>query len=430
MNMPIVPSSLSLQKLISLPILLFLVLLPASVWAKDTTSGPFGKARIQGIDGSGYYRLPITPELQKHCLLGSGDLRIHGPEGKDIPYLLEKPPSFQPFQEVRGLKILNKKSLKKGGTVIRVEDSAEAPISAIALEVDQGTISRSIQIEASDDGTDRKLVHPAQRYHDERYPDGTRRFVLRDLDLSGHRFYRVRIGAEGRGLDPRILEASVIRIKKGWESYSKVPVSDLRITQKENRTYVRPVFNAPSYRIDGIDLKVGPADYFYRRGFLARGDPEKPDSLRKLASFDIISHGATELRFDGFRSKNLLIVLKDGDLPPLSIEEMQAYQRDRALLFRSDGEGEHELRFGQKGASILVYELPHFREQMPDSLNKASIGKIRWNGPPLEEWVQEEEKKTDNSTYRVLTTIGIILIWLFGVSVFVAIGLLIYRRAL
>ncbi len=417
------------MKRIPFTLLLLLQLLGLNVHGENEP--PFGKASIKGIEERGYYHLPITPELQKHCLLELEDLRVQGSEGREIPYLIDEPSAFDPFQEVRQLRIVKKKSLKKGGTIVFLEDSTEDRISALTLEVDQGTVSRSIRIEArTDKEADRELVHSPRRYHDERYPDGTRRFILRDLGISGHRFYRVHIGADGRGLDPRILEATVIQVNKGWDSYRSVPVSDVRITEKAKRTYVQPVFDAPSYRIDGIDLKLGDGEYFYRKGFLARGDPQKPDSLKKLTSFDIVSHGSAELHFKGFRSKQLLIVLQNEDLPSLSVEGIDAYQRNRMLLFRAEGKGAHQLRFGRKGTAPPAYELPHFRQQVPEDPMEARIGEIRWNGPPLEEWVKEEKEGKTDQVYRIFTTIGILLIWLFGIAVFVSIGILIYRRVL
>jgi hypothetical protein len=294
-------------------------------------------------------------------------------------------------------------------------------------------VSRTIRITASDDVEKEgewEQVYAGQRYHDERYPDGTRRFVLRGVDLDPHRFYRIHVGAEGRGLDPRILEVQVIRVENGWESYHKVPTKGYeRITKKE-RTYIRPVFDAPSFRIDGFELELGEPDYFYRSGFLARGDPEEPDSLKKLTAFDMVSYGEGELHFDGYPSRDLLIVLKDGDLPPLSIEGVKAYQRERSLLFQANEKGDLFLEFGERDAEVPDYELPHFREQMSARPMSASFGEIRWNGPALSKWVKEEKRSDANKAYRILNTVGIILIWLFGVAVLVSIGILIYRRAL
>ncbi len=400
----------------------------------DAENGePFGNAVIRDLEKNEYYRLPLPPSLQKYCTANLRDLRIHH-EGKlktrEIPYILDRPDPYDPFHEKRNLKILEKQSLSEGGVRVELEDPSQRRISALALKVDQGTVSRSIRITASDDQEDWKEVHSGKRYHDERYPDGTRRFVLRDLGLQPHAFYRIHVGAKGRGLDPRILKATVIEVKRGWEGYHPIPIKDHQVISKNDRTYIRPIFDAPSYRIDGFELKLGEDDYFYRKGLLARGDPERPDSLEKLASFEMVSHGANELRFEGFQSKDLLIVLKDQDLPSLSIKGVKAYQREQSLLFRAKGDGKHLLKFGDREARAPSYDLPHFKEQMPDSLKTVGIGEIHWNGPPLSEWVEKGKKEENDRGYRIFTTIGIILIWIFGVTVFVSIGLLIYRRVL
>lgn len=391
---------------------------------------PFGKASIEGVEASGYYRLPVPPRLQKHCRLDLRDLRIHGPEGKELPYLLDRPEPFVPFVELRKLQILKKKSLEGGGSILELEDPDRDTIPALHLEVDQGPVSRSVRIEKSEDLENWEEVHPFQRYHDESYKERQRGFILRDLDLSGARYYRIRIGAKGRGLDPRITEAKVLSVRTGWESYQRVPVKDFQVEEREERTYIRPKFDAPSYRIDGFDLKLEEKDYFYRRGNLARGDPEKPDSIEKLSSFDLTSYGDVELRSRGHRSQDLLIVLKDGDLPNLEVKDVKAYQRKERLLFRTGREASHLLRFGDRNAKEPNYELPHFEEQLPEKLQEAEVGPIEWNGPPLAQWGRTEKQKADGSPYRIWNLIGIISIWLFGVSVLVSIGLLLYRKVI
>ncbi len=411
----------------------FFLFLPLLSNTQDGGDPPFGKAPVEGIEGKGFYRLSVPPRLQKYCKLKLQDLRImegSGPEAEELPYLLDEQASFQKFVERRELRILKRESLKEGGGLVTLEDTATKGVTSLALEVDQGTVSRSIRITGSDDKKNWKELHPFQRVHDERFPDGNRGFILRDLNLSPHRYYRIQVSAEGRGLDPSIMDATVMKVKKGWKSYDRVPVKDFQVIQKEKRTYIRPEFEAPSYRIDGIDLDFGEKDYFYRKGFLARGDPDKPDSLQKLASFDLVSHGEAQLRFKGFRSNDLLIVLQDGDLSPLQIQNLKAYQRDRPLFFRWSKSTEPQLLFGDRKAEDPDYQLPHFREQMPDHPQKVSVGKIEWEGPPLEEWVRTEEKAKKDSSYRILTTIGIILIWIFGVVVLVSIGLLLYKRIL
>lgn len=410
---------------------LFMILLLLPLWGASEDEGPpYGRAPIEGVEEGGYYRAPIAPELQKHCRLGLEDLRLKDPQGEETPYILEEVPSFKPFQEKRVLEILKKESLEKGGSLLELEDPKEGAIPAIALKVDQGPVSRSIRIEGSQDGEDWETLNPSERYHDERYKNAARWFVLRELNLSGHRFYRIKIGAEGRGLDPRILKAKVLEIKKGWESYHPVPLKDFEVIRKEKRTLVQLSFDAPTYRIDGLDPELENTDYFYRKGYLARGDAKDADSLEKLSGFDLTSYGKSQLRFKGYRSDRLVLVLKDGDLPSLDIERIEAYQRKRGILFRTETGSPPQLEFGDQRAEAPRYQLPHFREQMPDSLKKAKVGDVEWKGPPLQEWGRVEKKEKKEDHYRIWTTIGIVTIWLFGVAVLVSIGLLLYRRIL
>ncbi len=413
-------------------ILLFpILLLPFWGIGQGAEGPPYGKASIEGIEGSGYYRCPIEPELQKYLQPGLQDLRIRDANEKELPYLVEEAEAPRIFEALRQLKIQQQRGKDGDGLILMLEDPAPDSIPGLALKVDQGNVSRKISIEGSQDGEEWEKLHEAERYHDEDLPSGNRGFILRDLQLSPHSFYRVDIGGEGEGFDPRIRGATVIQRSDAHEAYRSVPMEDLDIKKKGERTYIRLRFDAPSYRVHGLELDIGEEDFYYRSGFLAQGDTLQKGALESLHSFDLVSYGDQQIHLDGVFTRDLVLVIEDRDFPTLQIEGVKVYQRKRALLFRAKEGGDHGLRFGDKEAPPPGYDLKHFREQMPDELKKAQVSNITWKGPPLEEWFEEEEKvEKKGGEQSVWSVIGVLLIWVFGVSVFVAIGILWYRRIL
>lgn len=427
--------------------LLLLLILSSLFWNEgmgqdqEGAKAPYGTARIEGADTSGYYRFSVQPSLQKHLQPELQDLRIIDENGKEIPYLFEKKERTHPFRSIRSLDHVKQKSQENGGLFLELKDPDPGRIEGLALEVDRSPVSRSLKVMASEDGNSWKEVVPMRKYHDEDFPDGTRRFIIRDAEIEAHRYYRIEVSADGDGPDPRIRTASVIEDQSERIPYSKIPDPTFASIEKRKRSYIPLEFDAPTYRVHGIEMRLEGPDFFYRQGFIARGDPGEPDSLKKLASFDLVSYegkyahasaderSAVDVTFylDGVYSQQLVLVIDNRDHASLNIQDVRAYQRERRIFFQTvEGQKAERLVFGDPGAKRPRYELPHFRDRMPDKVPELRISELEWNGPELEELLPEDKKlkKREGQEHRTATIVGFILVWVLGISVLVAVVIL------
>ncbi len=364
-----------------------------------------GKATLAPVPEDGFYRIPITPDWRKYLGPDLSDIRLVDAEGGTVPFALEEPPLPPLPRLVRKLEILEQNSHRGGGGTVILEDPEQGSLPGLALEVDHGQVSRDLSIYGSFDQKKWELLGERHLYA-ERFHDGTRRFLLRDLEAGSHRFYKVTIGAEGMGLDPKILEADAITQGTDWKGYAPLPLHDAPVRRKEEHTFIDLHFDTSSYYLHGIQLDLEEKGSFFREGFLARKDTTAPEGYEKLQSFDIVSYGEHRLVFKGYRTHDLMLVIRDRGNLPLHIKGVEAFQEQRYMIARLPAGGGYKVLFGKKGTQPLPYDLPHYHDQISGNTPLLEATSIHWEGGYPE---KTPEQKTPDSGTDLLTIVMVMV---------------------
>jgi hypothetical protein len=234
---------------------------------------------------------------------------------------------------------------------IRIGNWSGGAINSLLLQISPSASIRNWTLSGSDDGRKwfviKEHIQALPFYSDEPYHELT-------INFPRNNYHYFKISQENKGLLPlNIVRAGIITEHTGVQRYRPLPPPV--ISQKDSgdqHSYIRLRFKEP-YMVEYVKLQVRSPRFFKRGAFLSDEEHRFPPASLQLVpdalSFDI----------GPVKAQSLLLDITNNDNPPLVVDKIEAFQKERYLLTWLEP-GKYELLVGDKHAQVPKYDLRYF----------------------------------------------------------------------
>jgi uncharacterized membrane protein len=340
---------------------------------------------VNGVSAPGYFRIEVDADLYRHSKSEAtlSDLRLAGPDGKEVPYLIRHVPIQVP-PVMHAVTVVD--------PVIMPDKSSRAILdlgapglkhSEVRLEIDGDDFFRRTRIEISTDEKTWALSREGSivfRAHHASYPTS---HTTLGYPVSDARYLRITLlpGYDNKPLRIRSAQAYYL-VPASLPLRREVPV------KLESRQGSEVIFDAgePGVPLDALELTIGDSA-FERRAIVSATNyktywpPAGAALLYRMAAAS--SWGATErtrIELAQTRKRWLRVTFDDGDNAPLAVQAARAEYRVEELLFRADAAGAHTLYVGAADVGAPSYDLAAVLARSgPVTIGEASLGAFAAN---------------------------------------------------
>lgn len=348
------------------------------------------QASVGTVGSSGFYRIPLRPVHTEHLRNDMRGLRLYGEEKGETPFWIrtveEKTRSKQ-FRELKPLKV----EQKRGYTGIIFERPEDSTVRKLVLYLEEPSRSTRVRIEGSEDARGGWIqVQAEERVRSSIRDTASSEFWLGGFLGSGHRYYRIRIGAPAPP-PPTLLTMGYREAPKGSDAFQELPTAKLEQKDLDEKSYMRISLDTLR-RVDELELDIEGPRFFRRNATVALPEgtsdtlpvPYEPiggavlsDTVERIGSLE------------PSKSEELLLLIQNGDGLPLKIEGVRLFQKRRYLLAYLEKGDHYALRFDGKKEARPSYELHRIQERIPDDPPVLKAGpprRIEAGSKPPGEW--------------------------------------------
>jgi Protein of unknown function (DUF3999) len=326
------------------------------------------------VPAPGLTKLNLPPATLDAAQPNLADLRLLDPVGREVPFLVEKP---RPPQRLTKAAASVQTSLEEQRTVVAIETGLDGLVDGLEVRTAADAFIKAVHIDGSTD-------HVAWQSLVQNYPlfDRLRADRRTPIALPPGRWRWLRVTIDDRRAEAiPILGVTVF----GREDDAAPPESQpLRLVARdETPGATRFTVMLPARHLHLASLELAAADALFNRNVRVVYRQFVEDTVREepLAQGTISRAAATEAPArenlgvvveQAAPSRELVVIVENGDSPPLAIGGIQAKCRPVRVVFHAAEPGRYVLASGNRRATAPRYDLASFandlRSRAPSSL--------------------------------------------------------------
>src|SRR5262245_31293976 len=346
-------------------------LLLASVVAGHSLAATFSEwqqRQLIEVPAPGLVRIALAPATLDALRPALEDLRLADSTGTEVPFLIERPaPQPAPVLAAKSFK----PALRGMATVLELETGSDVPINGVTLETPEREFLKAVRVEGSQDGS--RFTTLAEGIPIFRQGGAGELSVQIPSGL----WTRLRLTLDDRRSAPVAFTGARWHAAEGVVAPAE-PVAVTVKSREEVDTDTRLVLDlgAANLTLAGIDIETM-EDLFQReiavrvpelageeirevemaRGFIYAVDASNLAQVRK----------ATLALDRQVRSRELILVIRNLDSPPLALSGVRASRRPVFLLFQARQADPHTLYAGNSQCAAPRYDLSGLAAQLKNA---------------------------------------------------------------
>ncbi len=314
------------------------------------------------VAAPGLQKFALPPETLDAARPGLEDLRVTDAEGNALPYFIERPvPSPKVTQAAKAFHV----SLGAGATVITLETGLALPLDGVTLETPAVTFIKAVRVEGSADGQNWQPLSEGQPIFREQngasqlrvsVPVGvwhSLRFTVDDARNQAIPFAGARVHAAAA------------------EKAAVEPHPATIVERNENPGETRLTLNIGAANLDIASVRLETTEPLFKRSVTIAVPVISEDAVREQS----IAHGSVyRVEVEGqkassdltlpvearVQSRELLLLIRNEDSPPLAITAVTVERRPVFLVFIARQAGAHHLLTANGRCAAPRYDLASF----------------------------------------------------------------------
>ena len=373
-------------------------------------------ATIETPTQSGFYSIPLPPQVMGASQAGLADIRIVGNGKVEVAYLLKRD-QFAFDKRFFVEYPIERKEIKKGcctELVLRNEEARN--LQDVCLVVKNHEVVKMATLSGSDDKVNWYALREDVLFeplNDEHQTFGTCHV---SFPLSNYRYFLLRID-DSTTAPLNILQMGYYDSEARSGMFVPLPVPSIshEDSTKLKRTYVSLVFDAP-YVLDRMELSFEGPRFFSRQANLyavSKVGKQEPQ-FEFLQSFPISSRSTSHLELGSAKYSQYAIEIDNGDSPIVRLKSIQAEQLNTYLLTYLETGSTYTLAYGNKEMASPHYDLSAFADSIPAELTQLKVS--NWVKAPSQPPV-EKEKDFFQTKAWIWAAIAVVLTFLGWMSV-------------
>lgn len=338
--------------------------------------------KLETVSQDGFYKILLSPAEAQYITTGFTNIRVLDGKNAEVPYILnaEKPVYLQ--HQFKAYEILEKKQIAGSHTALKLHNPTQASIDNISLEIRNAEVLKTARLSGSDDGTMWFAVRDQFTLNSINNPIAVNELRGIEFPLTNYTYYLLEI-SDSTSTPINIIKAGYYDVEFTNGLYTELSDDSLSVTTetKNKRTYITLKFNSLQL-IDKLELSLTGSPFFQRSGVITtkqlRRVKKKDEQYDHYLQDFIVRSGQTSVvNFNGLKTDNLTFSVENGDNPPLSVNELKAYQLNRYLITWLKKDGIYTVRFGGEDQAGPTYDLEYFRDSIPAQVQVLRINNVQ-----------------------------------------------------
>ena len=311
------------------------------------------------IAAPGLVKLSLPAETLDAARPALEDVRLYDDAGNELPFLIERlTPASKVTQGAKSFRV----SLNPGTTVITLETGLAQPLDAVTLETPAPNFIKAVQIEGSTDA--RRWQTLAQGQPIFRQPNGASQLRLA---IPVGTWRSLRLTVDDQRSQPIPFTGARVHAAAAEPAPSEpLPVTIAERHENPGETRLTLILSAANLDIASLHVETS-EPLFTRQVTLAVPQISEATIREQTIGQGVIYRVAIEgqpasadlsLSLESqVRSRELLLLIRNQDSPPLPIASVRAERRPVCLVFLARAAGVHHLLTGNRRCAAPRYDL-------------------------------------------------------------------------
>jgi len=334
------------------------------------------RAVIQKVDTSGFYTMPLTPDILAKCQTGLADIRLFDQNGKFVPYIFGDQLPVKDQSNFIVFPQINTTPSTDTVTTFIIQNKAQFTISGLYIKLRNTAVHRTVNLSGSDDlqkwyAIEENLVLAESGSTNNNH--GIYEQAL-NFPASTYRYFKIQVNNQHKDA-VAILQAGIYKRQFVDARYSQIPtpVFIQKDSAKISRIIIR--FNEP-YPVNKIQLDIVSQKFYKRRVDIYIKTGEQFELLENTE----ISSSTTVVNLPfSVKTKVIKLDVFNEDNLPLFIKAVHAYGLAQRLIGYLEKGQQYQLLFGDLTASAPNYDLKFFADSLQRNLSQEKTGVIENN---------------------------------------------------
>jgi hypothetical protein len=338
-------------------------------------------ASLPKVSQTGFYRIPLSPEMISHLSEGFTNLRIYDSLQLEVPYLIkEEVPVFTTRKFVEYPVI--EKSNKDLFTQIIFSNKKRKAISNVTLVIKNAETTKEATLQGSEDGATWYALKENFYLSSIQAANQTYEMRILDFPLSNYSTFKLKIN-DSTSAPLNILRVGYYESDLVAGNYTQLPQPQLSVTEDRSnkKSIVKIVFNTVML-IDKLEFEIKAPALFNRSAviqhpvaFITKKGKEVTQN-EYVQSVQLISTQQSSFHLPSVVSKELIVEISNEDNPPLQIASVRAYQLNRYLITWLEKQKVYEIRIGKADMTAPSYDIGYFKDSVPNDAPTLGPGKV------------------------------------------------------
>lgn len=311
------------------------------------------------VAAPGLLKFSLPAETLNASRAALEDLRLYDNAGNELPFFIERPtPASKTIQAAKSFQV----ALKANTTIITLETGLAQPLDGVSLETPAGTFIKAVRVEGSADGQNWQLLADSQPVFRAQYGASQLRVTVparawRWLRLTVDDVRSPPIPFTGARVHAAAAEATAME-----------PQPTAIDERNENPGETRLTVNLGAANLDIASVRIETAEPLFTRLVtlaipVISEDAVREQTIGQGSVYRVAVEGqkAAEnlsLPLDlRVRSRELLLLIRNQDSPPLSVTAVRVERRPVYLVFMARGTDLHHLVTGNSRCPAPRYDL-------------------------------------------------------------------------
>ncbi len=317
--------------------------------------------REQSFDVStaGLMKINLPVETLDAARPALEDLRLYDDTGHEIPYLIERPvPVPKIIRTAKSFRV----SLNPDNTVITLETGFSEPIAAVTLETPAIDFIKAVRVENSDDGNRWQVIAQGQPIF--RQPYGASHLEI--VFPAGSSKW-LRLTMDDQRSQPIPFTGALVHAASGNPAPGELNSAAI-IERDENPGETRLAVDLGAANLSVASVRLETAEPLFMREVSVAFPKISEDSITEQtigqsAVYRVAVEGQTASENlsvpleTQVRSRELIVLIKNGDSPPLPISAVRVERRPVYLVFFARQPGAYHLLTGNANCAAPRYDL-------------------------------------------------------------------------
>jgi hypothetical protein len=311
------------------------------------------------VTAPGLIKLSLPPETLNAARPALEDLRLYDNAGNEIPFLITRPmPSSKAVQSAKSFQV----ALNANTTVITLETGLAQPLDGVTLESPAMNFIKAVRVEGSTDGKNWRSLVQGQPIFRQLYGAGQLH-----VSFPAGAWPFVRLTIDDQRSPP--VPFTGARVHAADVEATPVELQSVAITERdENPGETRLTLNLGAANLNVASVKIETDEPLFTRNVSLAVPQIMENGIREqVIGQGLIYRVAVEGQPPSanlsvpletqVRSPELVLLINNGDSPPLPVSAVRVERRPVYLVFLARSAGTYHLLTGNKFCATPRYDL-------------------------------------------------------------------------